>query len=157
MRPLDRKLVGPPAEESEVAEGGATARQPREKPGVLVVDDAHIVRVMVQLGLERNGFGVWLASGGREAIRLYRGLAEDGAMTGALPAVDEEGDVMACVEPQTAQGGKWRHALLSLETGPSRSCEKVESVGPPWPRSGLLLQEEACSARSYRARFGPCW
>jgi CheY-like chemotaxis protein len=72
MRPLDRKLVGPPAEESEAAEGEATARQPRDKPGVLVVDDDHLVRIMVQLGLERNGFDFWLASGGREAIRLYR-------------------------------------------------------------------------------------
>jgi CheY-like chemotaxis protein len=72
MRPLDRKLVGPPAEKCEAAEGEATARQLREKPGVLVVDDEHIVRVMAQLGLERNGFEVWLASGGREAIRLYR-------------------------------------------------------------------------------------
>jgi CheY-like chemotaxis protein len=39
---------------------------------VLVVDDDHLVRIMVQLGLERNGFNVWLASNGREAIRLYR-------------------------------------------------------------------------------------
>jgi CheY-like chemotaxis protein len=37
-----------------------------------VVDDEHLVRIMVQLGLERNGFDVWLASDGREAIRLYR-------------------------------------------------------------------------------------
>jgi CheY-like chemotaxis protein len=72
MRPLDRKLVGPPAEKSEAAEGEATARQAREKPGVLVVDDEYIVRVMVQLGLQRNGFEVWLASGSREAIGLYR-------------------------------------------------------------------------------------
>jgi DNA-binding NtrC family response regulator len=27
---------------------------------------------MVQLGLERNGFNVWLAANAREAIRLYR-------------------------------------------------------------------------------------
>jgi CheY-like chemotaxis protein len=37
-----------------------------------VVDDEHLVRIMVQLGLERNGFDVWLASDGREAINLYR-------------------------------------------------------------------------------------
>ena len=72
MRPLDRKLVGPPAEKSEAAEGEARLRQPHDRPGVLVVDDEHLVRIMVQLGLERNGFDVWLASSGREAIRLYR-------------------------------------------------------------------------------------
>jgi CheY-like chemotaxis protein len=72
MRLPNRKLVDPPAEESEAAQGEATLRQPRDKPGVLVVDDNHLVRIMVQLGLERNGFDVWMASGGREAIRLYR-------------------------------------------------------------------------------------
>jgi CheY-like chemotaxis protein len=72
MRPPERQLVDPPAAEGQAAEGEATVRQPRDKPGVLVVDDEHFVRHMVQLGLERNGFGVWLAASGREAIRLYR-------------------------------------------------------------------------------------
>jgi CheY-like chemotaxis protein len=39
---------------------------------VLVVDDDHLVRALLQLGLERDGFDVWLAANGREAIRLYR-------------------------------------------------------------------------------------
>jgi two-component system, OmpR family, response regulator len=72
MRPLNRKPIDPLAEGSPAAEGERTARPLREKPGVLVVDDEHLVRVMVQLGLERNGFDVWLAPDGREAIRLYR-------------------------------------------------------------------------------------
>lgn len=42
------------------------------KPGVLVVDDDHFVRAIVQIGLERDGFDVWLARGGREAVDLYR-------------------------------------------------------------------------------------
>jgi signal transduction histidine kinase len=42
-----------------------------------VVDDDHLVRIMVQLGLERNGFDVWLASNGREAIELYRAHQEE--------------------------------------------------------------------------------
>jgi two-component system, OmpR family, response regulator len=41
-------------------------------PGVLVVDDEHMVRILVQLCLERNGFEVWLASNGDEAIELYQ-------------------------------------------------------------------------------------
>ncbi len=44
----------------------------RGKPGVLVVDDDHLVRVVVQLGLERNGFEVWSVADGRQAIDLYR-------------------------------------------------------------------------------------
>jgi len=41
-----------------------------------VVDDDHMVRIMVQLGLERNGFDVWLAPNSREAIDLYRAHRE---------------------------------------------------------------------------------
>ncbi len=72
MRLLDRKPIDPPAETCQVAEGEPTVEQLREKPGVLVVDDEHLVRIVVQLGLERDGFNVWLASNGREAIDLYR-------------------------------------------------------------------------------------
>jgi CheY-like chemotaxis protein len=72
MQPRDRKPAEPPAAETRAAEGEPTPRQPREKPSVLVVDDDHLVRAMVQLGLERNGFDVWLAPSGREAIDLYR-------------------------------------------------------------------------------------
>jgi CheY-like chemotaxis protein len=72
MRPRDRKFIDPPAAVDQAAEGEPQLPQPRDKPGVLVVDDEHLVRVMVQLGLERNGFDVWLASDGREAIELYR-------------------------------------------------------------------------------------
>jgi CheY-like chemotaxis protein len=72
MRQQHRKLLDPLDKEGQAAEVQPTVRQPCEKPGVLVVDDEHMVRIMVQMGLERNGFGVWLASTGREAIDLYR-------------------------------------------------------------------------------------
>ncbi len=70
-------LTDPPEETSHAAEFEPTVRQPREKPGVLVVDDEHMVRIMVQLGLERSGFDVLLARSGPEAIDLYRGHAEE--------------------------------------------------------------------------------
>jgi len=44
---------------------------------VLVVDEDHLVRIMVQLGLERSGFDVWLARNGREAIDLCRRHTEE--------------------------------------------------------------------------------
>jgi CheY-like chemotaxis protein len=72
VRQPDRKRIDPPAQPTQGAEGEPRARPFRERPGVLVVDDEHLVRVMVQLGLERNGFYVWLAPNGREAIDLYR-------------------------------------------------------------------------------------
>ena len=77
MRQPQFNLTDPPEETSHAAEVEPAVRQPREKPGVLVVDDEHMVRIMVQLGLERNGFDVWLARNGREAIDLYRGHAEE--------------------------------------------------------------------------------
>jgi len=72
MRPLKRRRADPPAEKRQAAEGPQAVVKPDEKPGVLVVDDDHVVRIMVQMGLERNGFDVWSASSGREAIHLYR-------------------------------------------------------------------------------------
>ena len=77
MQQPQSKLSDPPDEKSQAAAAEPTVRQPSEKPGVLVVDDEHMVRIMVQLGLERNGFDVWLARNGREAIDLYRRHTEE--------------------------------------------------------------------------------
>jgi CheY-like chemotaxis protein len=52
------------------------ARERPVKLGVLVVDDDCHVRLMVQRGLERDGFEVWLAPTGDEAVELYRQLRE---------------------------------------------------------------------------------
>ena len=60
------------AERISTADGEPAARDPSERPGVLVVDDDRLVRIIVQLGLERDGFDVWLASSGLEAIDLYQ-------------------------------------------------------------------------------------
>jgi CheY-like chemotaxis protein len=72
MQPLDRKLTNLPAAKSQATEGEPTAQHVHDKLGVLVVDDDHLVRFLVQLGLERDGADVWLASNGWEAIHLYR-------------------------------------------------------------------------------------
>jgi two-component system cell cycle sensor histidine kinase/response regulator CckA len=71
MRQKDGSPVDLSTAPGPAAEGGATERQRADKQGVLVVDDEHMVRIMVQLGLERNGFDVWSAPNGREAIRLF--------------------------------------------------------------------------------------
>ena len=72
MQPTKSKLVDPPGAAGQAADGETRARPPRDKPGVLVVDDEHFVRAMVQLSLEQDGFDVWLACSGREAIHLYQ-------------------------------------------------------------------------------------
>jgi CheY-like chemotaxis protein len=72
MQSLHRKCVDSQPESRQAAQTESAGRQLHERPGVLVVDDEHFVRIMVQLGLERNGFEAWLAANGREAIQLYR-------------------------------------------------------------------------------------
>jgi CheY-like chemotaxis protein len=72
MRQSPSKFSDPPDGKSHSGTAKPTVRQPCEKPGVLVVDEDHLVRILVQLGLEQNGFDVWLARSGREAIDLYR-------------------------------------------------------------------------------------
>lgn len=72
--PLGEPVKRPP-EKARIVE--PSVRHLNDKPRVLVVDDDHLVRIMLQLGLERNGFEVWLAPNGREAIDLYRTHKED--------------------------------------------------------------------------------
>jgi DNA-binding NtrC family response regulator len=72
MRAQNPKPLDPPAAMNQTAVDEAKVGQLPEKLGVLVVDDDHLVRIMVQLGLERNGFDVRSASNGWEAIELYR-------------------------------------------------------------------------------------
>jgi CheY-like chemotaxis protein len=41
------------------------------QPGILVVDDDKILLALLQTTLQKNGFTVWLAASGREAIDIY--------------------------------------------------------------------------------------
>jgi two-component system cell cycle sensor histidine kinase/response regulator CckA len=76
MPPHDRKLLHPPAVTGQVAEDEPALGPFPQRPGVLVADDEHFVRSMLQLGLERYGFDVWMACDGREALLLYRAHRE---------------------------------------------------------------------------------
>lgn len=51
--------------------GGKGPAGPR-KPGVLAVDDDASVRAVVVAGLRHEGFEVWLAADGREALEIYQ-------------------------------------------------------------------------------------
>jgi CheY-like chemotaxis protein len=50
---------------------GATLRT-RRPHGVLVVDDEDSVRGVLDIGMRQQGFAVWLAADGREALEVYR-------------------------------------------------------------------------------------
>lgn len=45
---------------------------PPKNPIILVVDDQRPIRVLLQRALEKNGFEVWMASGGFEAVEIYQ-------------------------------------------------------------------------------------
>ena len=55
MRQPQSTISDPPDEKSPAVADERTVVEPSEKPRVLVVDGGHMVRIMVQLGLERNG------------------------------------------------------------------------------------------------------
>jgi CheY-like chemotaxis protein len=66
---LPGELAGQPQTPAEPRPAGG----PRAaRAGVLVVDDEAGVREMLRLALEYQGFDVWLAASGREAVELYR-------------------------------------------------------------------------------------
>lgn len=48
--------------------------QPRRRPGILVVDDEPLMRELLQVGLEHDGFRVWQAADGWQALVLYEHL-----------------------------------------------------------------------------------
>jgi CheY-like chemotaxis protein len=72
MRPLYREASQPEVLLRGAVDGESTGLAGLHRPGVLVVDDDAFVRKIVQLGLEREGFDVWLAMDGWEAIDQYR-------------------------------------------------------------------------------------
>lgn len=41
------------------------------RPGILVVDDENSIRTLLRIALQRQGFAVWVAASGREALDLY--------------------------------------------------------------------------------------
>jgi CheY-like chemotaxis protein len=47
------------------------ATDAKDQPGVLVVDDDPILRGLLTTGLAREGFPVWPAASGPEAVRIY--------------------------------------------------------------------------------------
>jgi CheY-like chemotaxis protein len=58
--------------QDQVAGSPGVCRAPQRKPGILVVDDEWGVRRLLKVGMRQQGFAVWLAAGGQEALELYR-------------------------------------------------------------------------------------
>jgi CheY-like chemotaxis protein len=57
---------------NRLAEAPDAPRPTPRKYGILVVDDDEDVRGILNVGMRRQGFTVWLAANGQEALDLYR-------------------------------------------------------------------------------------
>ena len=80
---------------------------------------------MVQLGLERNGFAVWLARDGREAIDLYRQHAEEIAVV--LLDVRMPGlDGLQTLEVLRQRNPEVLACFMSGDTGPCKPEELLQ-------------------------------
>jgi CheY-like chemotaxis protein len=44
----------------------------KEQPGILIVDDEATIRNLLQIVLRQQGFRVWLAADGWDALKIYR-------------------------------------------------------------------------------------
>jgi CheY-like chemotaxis protein len=125
MRLDHHELSNPRDPENQAAAPESTLRRPSEKPSVLVVDDDHLVRHMVQMGLERNGFDVRLARNGREGIDLYRAHGQEIAVVlldVRMPGLDgpQTLDVLRELDPDVLA------CFMSGDTGAYEPKELVE-------------------------------
>jgi CheY-like chemotaxis protein len=105
MRQPYRKVLDTPGEKSQAAVAKETAQQRGQNPGVLVVDDDTLMRIMLRTGLERHGFQVWLAASGREALALYRQHREATAVVlldVRMPGLDgpQTLEALHCLDPE---------------------------------------------------------
>ena len=95
--------------------------------GILVVDDEEDLRALLSIGLRQQGFAVWLAADGHEALELYRRHREfiDVALLDVrMPGQDGPQTLAALykVNPQI------RCCFMSGDFG-SHTEEKLRSLG----------------------------
>jgi CheY-like chemotaxis protein len=64
--------MAPLTDVSSLTRGSSLADGVPERPGILIVDDDPLLRMLLNLGLRHHGFRVWQAGGGREAVAVYR-------------------------------------------------------------------------------------
>src|SRR5260370_36191894 len=79
------------AEPGWLAESPAGALPTARKGGILVVDDQPTLRRLLGIGLREEGFAVWLAANGREALDVYRchrGVIDVGLLDIHMPDLD---------------------------------------------------------------------
>jgi CheY-like chemotaxis protein len=146
MRKLDSKCLLPGAATSKPGKGEVKIQEPCPKPGVLVVDYDRLARIMIQLGLERNGFEVWAAVDGREAVPLYRKLKDQ--ITVVLLDVSMPGqDGFAILEALRQLNPEVRVCFMTGESGDHQSAELKQRGAVYVIAKPFLLNELASMLR----------
>jgi DNA-binding NtrC family response regulator len=72
MASKQSKVIAPPQPCPEVGDVTDAAATGSRQPGVLVVDDDPVLLALLKVALARNGFEVWEAKSGAEAIQTYQ-------------------------------------------------------------------------------------
>jgi len=67
-----QNTLPPGRDQGSLAESPAAPHAAPRTYGVLVVDDEGGLRGVLDVGMRQEGFAVWLAANGREALDLYR-------------------------------------------------------------------------------------
>ena len=124
MQPPLGKFNDPTDEKSQPAVAEKKVQQPCAIAAVLVVDDEHLVRIMVQLCLERNGFDVWIARNCQEAVDIHRQHREEidiVLIDVHMPGLDElqalkgmrelNPNILACFMSSDTGADKWEDLL----------------------------------------------
>ena len=107
-------------------------------PTVLVVDDEPLIRKMVALVLEQNGFRVLIAGGGPEAIRIWQSHTGDIDLLISdvlMPAMD--GPTLAA--ELRAYNPALPVLLMSGSSGPADDCGRFPFLSKPFSMATLLL------------------
>jgi len=134
--------------------------------GALIVDDDDLIRVMLRLALEKDGFEVWAASGGVEAIHLFRrhrGRIDIVLMDVQMPDLDgpQTLDAIRKIEPDcracfvSGDTGEYtpedliRHGAHAVFQKPFRLVDLVDAV------RCVVNGERPIAADALRPEFRP--
>jgi DNA-binding NtrC family response regulator len=103
------------------------AAAPPRPPGVLVADDEAAIRRLLEIALGRQGFTVWSAAGGREAVELFRrnrDAIDLVVLDVQMPGLDGPWTLIALqeIDPQV------RCCFMSGHTG-GYSAETLQAMG----------------------------
>lgn len=95
-----------------------------DKKFILIVDDDPDIRLFLEFGLQKAGFGVLQASNGAKALDILKERLPDLIITDAMmPVLDGYGLIQALKNDEA-----WNHIPVILLTGKDGEKEQVEAI-----------------------------